>query len=174
MICAARTFSYSGEARFVQSTRSHLQTPYAPGLIAGAVGGILIDAYLLVTVVAIAHRTTVAGFYQFVASSAIGRAAYGEPQAVLLGIALHALVSVAWGFGFAYVAVRTPQIVARPLTSGIVYGVVVMLAMQLVEVAANVYTLPDTFTLLNSFVAHTIFFGIPIAYVVVRRLGTPS
>jgi hypothetical protein len=158
----------------VQPTQSQSQSIFAPGLIAGLLGGVLIDGYLLVTVVAVAHRTTVAGFYQFVASSAIGRAAYGEPNAVLLGIALHASVSLAWGLGFAYVASRTPQIVARPLTSGIVYGIVVMLAMQLVEVAANVYTLPDTFALVNSLVAHTIFFGIPIAYVVTRRLGTPA
>ncbi len=158
----------------MQPTQSQSQSIFAPGLIAGLLGGVLIDGYLLVTVVAVAHRTTVAGFYQFVASSAIGRAAYGEPNAVLLGIALHASVSLAWGLGFAYVASRTPQIVARPLTSGIVYGIVVMLAMQLVEVAANVYTLPDTFALVNSLVAHTIFFGIPIAYVVTRRLGTPA
>jgi hypothetical protein len=158
----------------VQPTQSQSQSIFAPGLIAGLLGGVLIDGYLLITVVAVAHRTTVAGFYQFVASSAIGRAAYGEPNAVLLGIALHASVSLAWGLGFAYVASRTPQIVARPLTSGIVYGIVVMLAMQLVEVAANVYTLPDTFALVNSLVAHTIFFGIPIAYVVTRRLGTPA
>ncbi len=158
----------------MQPTQSQSQSIFAPGLIAGLLGGVLIDGYLLITVVAVAHRTTVAGFYQFVASSAIGRAAYGEPNAVLLGIALHASVSLAWGLGFAYVASRTPQIVARPLTSGIVYGIVVMLAMQLVEVAANVYTLPDTFALVNSLVAHTIFFGIPIAYVVTRRLGTPA
>jgi len=47
----------------------------------------------------------------------------------------------------------------------------VMLAMQLVEVAANIYTLPDTFGLANALVAHIVFFGIPVAYVARARLS---
>jgi hypothetical protein len=48
-----------------------------------------------------------------------------------------------------------------------------MLAMQLVEVAANIYRLPDTFAIANGFIAHTVFFGIPIAYIV-RATLAPS
>jgi len=54
--------------------------------------------------------------------------------------------------------------------SGTVFGIVVMLAMQLVEVAANVYRLPDTFALANTLIAHVAFFGIPVAYIVTRQL----
>jgi ABC-type antimicrobial peptide transport system permease subunit len=44
--------------------------------------------------------------------------------------------------------------------------------MQLVEVAANIYThLPDTFELVNALIAHTLFFGIPIAYIARWRLA---
>lgn len=145
-----------------------------PGIVAGFVGGVLIDAYLLLTIVAATHETTVAGFYQFVASGALGKAAYGSPSAVFVGVALHFVVSMAWGVGYAYVAARTPQVRERPMISGIAFGVVVMIAMQFVEVAANVYRLPDTFALFNSFVAHVAFFGIPVAYIVSKRLERPG
>jgi uncharacterized membrane protein YagU involved in acid resistance len=144
--------------------------PIVHGLIAGAAGGILIDVYLLTGLVAIAHVVTVTGFYQFVASAAVGRDAYVDGSEAWLGVALHVFASLAWGVGYAYLASRTPQLRSRPITSGIVFGIVVMIAMQLVEVAANVYTLPDTLTLLNAFVAHTLFFGIPVAWLVAKRL----
>ena len=155
----------------MQSRTRIAWAPAIPGVVAGALGAILIDAYLLVTLVAIAHRTTIGGFYSFVAATALGKNAVDDPNAVGIGVALHVAVSVAWGVGYAYAAARTPQLRARPITSGIVFGVVVMLAMQLVEVAANTYALPDTYALANAFVAHTVFFGIPVAYVVTKRLG---
>jgi hypothetical protein len=155
----------------VKSSQGVAPLPLVPGLLAGLTGAVLIDAYLLLTIVVIAHGATVAGFYQFVASSVIGGRAYGDPTAIWLGVVLHVAVSVAWGIGFAFAAAGTPQVAARPVTSGIVFGIVVMLAMQLVEVAANVYVLPNTFVLLNAFVAHTVFFGIPVAFVATKRLA---
>jgi hypothetical protein len=145
-----------------------------PGLLAGIVGAAAIDAYLLLTFVAATHTETLDGFFGFIASGAIGKSAYGEPSSIWLGLAIHVAVSLAWGVGYAYAAARAPQLNARPITSGIVFGVVVMIAMQLVEVAANIYTLPNTFSLLNQFVAHTLFFGIPIAWIVAARARAAS
>jgi hypothetical protein len=147
----------------------YVLAPIVPGLVAGALGAILIDVYLLIAVVAIAHAATLTGFYQYVASSLIGNDAYASASYAWLGLALHLAASLAWGVGYAYIAARLPQLRSRPATSGIVFGVVVMIAMQLVEVAANIYTLPNTIALLNSFVAHTLFFGIPVAYIVSKR-----
>ncbi len=138
------------------------------GLVAGLVGAILIDAYLLIVVVGVAPATSVSAFYQYVASAAIGPSAYARPVGVPLGVTVHLLVSLAWGVGYAYVAARTATIRRRPLLSGVVFGIVVMIAMQIVEVAANVYHAPDSFTLGNAFVAHVAFFGVPIAYLVDR------
>ncbi len=152
---------------------SPTSSPWAlamPGVVAGLVGGVLIDAYLIVTLVLATHTVGLAAFFQFTAAGTIGPAAYTQPSSVYLGIALHFLVSIAWGVGYAFVAARTPQVLARPLLSGIAFGVVVMLAMQLVEVAANLYRLPTTFSLFNAFVAHIAFFGIPVAYIVTTML----
>ena len=162
--------SDSGEAVAMLSRTHPARAAALPGIVAGLVGGVVVDAYLLLTVVFIMHAAGVVPFYQFVASGALGKAAYGDPNAAYLGVAMHFVVSAAWGVGYAYVAERTPQVRDRPLISGVAFGIVVMLAMQLVEVAANVYTLPNSFTLLNDIVAHTLFFGVPVAYIVRARL----
>jgi len=136
------------------------------GSVAGFAGAMLIAAYSIATIVFGLHAATTGTFFRYIASAALGKAAYTAPGADLLGAAVHVAVGLGWGIGYAYVAARTPQVRARPLTSGIVFGILVMLAMQLVEVAANIYTLPNSLTLLNEFIAHTVFFGIPIAYIV--------
>jgi hypothetical protein len=147
-----------------------LRAVLVPGAAAGLAGAVLIDAYLIVTV-ALAEHVGIVPFYQYVASGAIGKAAYAGTGGALLGAAIHLVVSLAWGIGYAFVAQSTPQVRAQPLVSGAVFGVVVMLAMQLVAVAANIYRLPDTLSLANALVAHVVFFGIPVAYVVTRGLG---
>ena len=131
----------------------------------------LIDAYLLLTLVVAGHLATVAGFFQYIASGALGKAAYATPGAIALGIAVHFVVAIAWGIGYAYVAAKTPQVRERPLLSGTVFGILVMVSMQFVEVAANIYVLPNTVLFFNGIIAHVVFFGLPIAYIVKRRLG---
>ena len=142
-----------------------------PGAIAGLVGAVLIDAYLLLTLVVAGHLATVAGFFQYIASGALGKAAYATPGAIALGIAVHFVVAIAWGIGYAYVAAKTPQVRERPLLSGTVFGILVMVSMQFVEVAANIYVLPNTVLFFNGIIAHVVFFGLPVAYIVGRRLG---
>jgi hypothetical protein len=146
----------------------------AAGVTAGVAGAIIVDAYLIVVLVFVLHSTSITGLYDFVASGAIGKAAYADPRAVYLGVALHVLVSLMWATGYAYVAARTPQVLRRPFLSGIAFGFVVMVTMQLVEVAAGIYTTPTTLSLGNDFVANTAFFGLPVAYIVTRVLERAS
>jgi len=152
------------------STRARVADFISRGIAAGFGGAILIDGYLLVVLVAFSRVATATGFYEFVASGAIGSGAYRQPGGVAIGVAVHFLVSVAWGVGYAYVASRTPQVRAHPLMSGVVFGIVVMIAMQLVEVAANIYRAPDSFSFLTALVGHIVFFGVPVAFVY-RRLA---
>ena len=144
-----------------------------PGAIAGFVGGVAIDCYLLLTVVAVGHVATVAGFYAYVASGLLGKAAYADPNATLLGVAIHFAVAIGWGIGYAYVAARTPQVLARPWISGTVFGLLVMIAMQLVEVSAGIYTLPNSVLFFNGILAHVAFYGLPVAFIVRRGLVAP-
>jgi hypothetical protein len=142
-----------------------------PGIIAGLAGGVIIDLYLVLTIVVLSHSATLLGFYQFVASGAIGPSAFADGTAgALIGVAVHLSVSVAWGIGYAYVAFQMPQVRSRPIVSGICFGLMVMVAMQLLEVAANIYHLPDATALINALIAHTLFFGLPVALIVSRTL----
>jgi hypothetical protein len=155
----------------MQNRTLALPAALAPGIIAGIVGAVTIDAYLIAVLVLGTHAVSLTGFYQYIAAGAIGQSAYAGTGGAVLGAAVHLAVSVAWGAGYAYTAARMPQVLARPLISGIAFGFVVMLVMQLVEVSANIYRLPDTFALANDFIAHTVFFGIPIAYIVSWKLA---
>jgi hypothetical protein len=55
--------------------------PLRAGIYAGLAGAVLIDAYLIVTVVVLTHAATLDAFYRYVASAALGKAAYTLPQA---------------------------------------------------------------------------------------------
>jgi hypothetical protein len=150
-----------------------LPSVLGPGIAAGLAGAVAIAAYAIVVFVLGTHSMSLTSFYQYVASGAIGQAAYAGTSGAIIGVVLHLAIGMLWGAGYAYAAARTPQILARPLVSGIVFGLVVMVAMQIVEVAANIYThLPSTFELVNALVAHIAFFGLPIAYIVSWKLGS--
>ena len=140
------------------------------GILGGLAGAVTIDAFLIGIFVFLSHTFTLETFYQYVASGLIGKPAYANPAYVWLGLALHVVVSVGWGVGFAYVAARSPQVNARPLVSGLVFGAVVMLSMWLIEFAAAIWVWPTLASFENELVAHTIFFGLPVAFVVAREM----
>lgn len=140
------------------------------GILAGLLGAVSIDAYLLTIYVAVSHSLTVAQFYQYVASGAVGKAASASEAFVGLGVAVHLTVSLGWGIGFAYLAARTPQLLTRPLVSGLVYGLVVLMSMWLVEFAAGIWHFPTIASVEQDVVAHCLFYGLPVAYVVSRTL----
>lgn len=154
----------------MQQRTTSLGDLLVPGAIAGFAGAILIDIYLVVTLVFIAHVATITSFYQFVASAALGPAAYANAGAAYLGVAVHFAVGIGWGIGYAYVAAGTPWVRERPIVSGAVFGLVVMVAMQLVEVVGKIYVLPNSGAFLNAVIAHTLFYGIPVAALVKARL----
>jgi uncharacterized membrane protein YagU involved in acid resistance len=149
------------------STGSMLVT----GVIAGAVGGILFSAYFVLVALAITHSVDFIRPSQFDASAVVGKVAFTDPRYALLGIAVHFTLSIAWAVGYAYAAVQTPQVRAQPIVSGIVYGIIVYVAMLLVQVAAGVFVPPNTVMLVESLIAHTVFFGLPVAFITRARLA---
>jgi hypothetical protein len=148
---------------------SALSAALGPGALAGIAGGVTIDAYLLV-VGALSNGPGPQQLYTFIASALVGQAAYALPGMVWLGVVAHAAISIGWGVGFAYAAVTTPQIASRPYFSGVLFGLVVFIVMQLVTAAAGVARLPTSAQMASGIVAHTLFFGIPVALVVAKRL----
>jgi hypothetical protein len=152
-----------------RSFASTITAVFGPGALAGIVGGVTIDAYILATA-ALTHGPGPQQLYTFIASALVGRAAYTLPGMVWLGVVAHAAISIGWGVGFAYAAATSPQILARPYVSGFFFGVVVYTIMQLLTVTTGVARMPTTSQALAGIVAHTIFFGIPVALIATRRL----
>jgi len=140
----------------------------ARGLLAGLVGAVLIEAYLWLTTLVPNHGDILVT-WQWVASTVFGKGALANQAFAWVGLALHLLVSIGWAAGYAYLAATRPFLSARWPVSGIVYGVLVYVLMQAVLLVDGNLTLPATPLLfVNAVVAHVIFFGLPVAFVVAR------
>ena len=142
------------------------------GVLAGIVGGVLLE-FFLVAVLVVAYREplvpSLISNFQFDAAGAIGKAtAFSSPAYAWLGAAVHFVVSIGWATGYAYLAQTRPQLLTQPLVSGVFYGIVVYVMMQLILLAAGLFTMPSSTGLLTQLTAHCVFFGIPVAYVVAR------
>lgn len=130
------------------------------GVVGGILGGIFIDAFL-----AIATHAPILGIWQFVASALVGPAAFSSPAYAALGFAMHFAISIVWGVLFAALALGPiPALVRRPVLGGIAYGVVVMIGMTALTVIKHVVPAPTGATsLVTPLLAHTLFFGVPVA-----------
>jgi len=138
----------------------------AQGIVAGIVGGILIDAFLYLTLLWPAHQPLTA-MWQSISATATAKSS-ASPG---LGFVIQFCTSIAWGVGYAYVAYTRDAVAAHPYISGVVYGFIVMVVMQLVQMAASV-PLPamTAAAFISGLVAHCIFFGLPIAVYISRTL----
>jgi len=141
----------------------------ARGIIAGIIGGILIDAFLYVVQIMPAHGS-ILGLWQFVASTAIGPNAFTNPNSAWLGLFMHVCTSIAWGIAFSYVAHTRPGISNHPYISGLVYGVIVMIIMDIVLMVAKSFPSPTVQSALTALIAHCIFFGLPVSLYVSRAM----
>ena len=135
-------------------------------VIAGIVGGILFDFYLWATTLLPVHGS-ILSLWQWIASTVVGKVAFTDPTYAVAGAVLHAIVSVGWAGGYAYVAATRPAATRQWVASGFVYGLIVYTLMQTILLADNNFSFPpDPNSFVNALVAHAVFFGIPVAYVV--------
>lgn len=159
-----------GKASAVERTVT-LRAQLTAGLVAGLAGGVLID--LFVFVVQLATGTPAAKLadnFVFIAATVLGPNAPANPNAVALGIALHFCVAVGWALGYVYLVRSQPQLLARPWVSGASFGLVVYVFMQIVLITAGQYHRVPPSVLGTQLVAHTVFYGIPVALIVSRLL----
>lgn len=136
----------------------------ARGVIAGIVGGILIDVCIYVFVLLPQHASMIS-LWQFVASSAFGKAAYTSTSYAWIGLLMHAGTSIAWGIGYSYLSEVQPAVNAQPVISGILFGLVVYVAMQIVLESVGLLVIKNAAQIGYGVLAHTIFFGVPVALV---------
>ena len=106
--------------------------------------------------------------FTYFATIVAGDQAVGASWAVPLGVVAVLAAAVAWAFGYLYAAGRQPQLVRRPLLSGIGFGVIVWLMMLALTVLVGKFHPPTIYSFDRDIVGFTVFFGIPLAFVVAR------
>ena len=132
---------------------------WAVGIVAGIIGGALIDLYLV-----IAHPLLhLASIYQHIASNVVGPAALASPAYAWLGGAMHFGISAAWGVLYVALARRWPMFLTRPLIWGPIYGLLVMVVMNGLLVVKGGAPPHTTMAILNTLVVHCVCFGLPVA-----------
>jgi uncharacterized membrane protein YagU involved in acid resistance len=109
-------------------------------------------------------HASVLSLSQFFASAGFGRLAPSASPA-WTGIAMHFLVSIGWGIGYAYVASTKTAINKNPPISGFIFGLLVYVIMQLVLYTVQVVRPPDALDVYLSVIAYAVFFGVPVALV---------
>lgn len=134
------------------------------GLVAGIVGGIFIDAFLYVATLSPQHASILT-LWQFVASTAFGKIAFSSTAYAGLGAVMHFAVASGWGIGYSYISEKQSAVNTRPIISGLLFGVVVYVVMQMALASVGLLRITSGMQIVNGIIAHTIFFGIPVALV---------
>jgi hypothetical protein len=135
-------------------------------LVAGIVGGALIDLYLWFTPLASQHPG-ILGIWTWIASTVGGKTMFANPNAPWIGLGVHAVTSIVWAGAYAYVAAQQAFVRLRWYISGPVYGLVVYLVMQLVLLVSGNFEYPHSPNdFVSALIAHAVFFGLPVAFVV--------
>jgi hypothetical protein len=134
------------------------------GVLAGLAGGILFTLFIYATSLLPAHAS-ILSLWQFVASTAFGKAAYGSPSYAWAGLALLLLAAMGWGIGYAYLAQSKPVVNKQPLISGFIFGIIVYIVMQFVLFSVQALKVPDAVSVYLDVVAATVFYGVPVALI---------
>lgn len=133
-------------------------------IVAGVIAGIVTDAFLFAT-----RASPFPTAYNFVASTLVGNVAYTSSAYLALGVLMHFVISAGWGALYGVAAQRFRQLLAHPLISGLVFGLIVLVGMQLILVAAGAWKAPaSVMSFVNTLLSHTVFFAMPIAWYVSR------
>lgn len=139
------------------------------GIVAGLIAGITVELFLLAV-----SAASWPGTYQWIASGAAGKAAYESVTYAWIGLAMHFVISSAWGVLYVFLAPSYRALVTRPVLSGVLYGFGVFVVMQSVAGAAHIWSAPTAAQLSVYLIDHCVFFGIPLAFVVSRRYAVES
>lgn len=137
-------------------------------LVAGFAGAVIFDLYLWLSTVVPMHGSFVA-MLQHSASIAVGPIALTSPSYVWVGALVNLVLSIGWAGGYAYFAQQQSFVNERWFISGFFYGLIVYVLMLLLQLGAHAFIYPaNVGILLNEVLARTVFFGVPIAYVVAQ------
>ena len=98
------------------------------------------------------------------------QAVLGVPAWTAGGIALQFFVGIAWGCGYASLARSQPQLLRRPLISGLVFGIIVYAAMQVLAIMDGGYHRPSAATTIGGLAGYVVCYGLPVGAITARIL----
>jgi hypothetical protein len=142
--------------------------PIRAVILAGIAGNVAISLYLSFALPVFFGRSPLL-LFQWDASNIVGAWAYAHGvTAAALGLLFDFIVSWCWAALFTLLYMKVPAVRRAPAVAGLIFGACVMLVMLFLVVplghAARTSTNP--ISLLNTLVAHTVFFGLPVGLVV--------
>ncbi|MBV6324563.1 hypothetical protein [Duganella violaceipulchra] len=135
-------------------------------LVGGAVAGAL-DITFAISF-AVYNGLTPERLLQIVASGLLGSAAFsGGAATAAVGLLSHFALSFMWMGLFLLAARQAPALLAKPLLSAVLFGMLVFLAMRLVVLPLSAFPRPVTFQSLSTVLdlaSHMFLFGLPIVW----------
>jgi hypothetical protein len=140
---------------------------FRQAVVGGLGGSLLFQLYLWLTVV-LPQQGSMPAYWQTTAAAVVvGKIALTRPGYAWLGFLIYLLVGIGWAGAYAYLAAGRRIFNQHWAISGLVYGLVVYVVMSLMLFAGNALTgPPNPNAFINAVIAHSCFFGLPIAYVV--------
>jgi hypothetical protein len=129
-------------------------------VVAGIIGGILIDLFLVVS-----GAAPFPGVYQFIASSVVGQVAFTASSYIWLGVAMHFGVSIVWALLYAFAA-NAAHSLRKWVVGGLILGVIALIGMQIISTITHIAQPLTVTSIVGSLISHVVFFGLPIAWYV--------
>lgn len=147
-------------------------TSVRAALLAGIAGNIAISIYLSIALPLFFNISPLL-LFQWDGSNIVGASAYtGGWGSAALGFFFNFIVAIGWSTLFVVAYRAVPAVRREAAVSGLLFGILVWLVMSFIIVPMGRADHPSTHfpALLNAIVAHTLFFGLPVALVVRNTL----
>ena len=149
-------------------------SPISTILLAGLVAGILDGAAATIQFMINSGGKSPAIVFKYISSALVGKEAMsGGTGMVILGILLHMLIATIFATIFYFLYKNIKWISRNILVAGIIYGILVWVAMKRVVVPLSRINRPASFDLSKALIAMLIlifFIGIPIAFITHKRM----
>ncbi len=139
------------------SVQSRSTSLLVPGVIAGIIGGIIVDTFL-----SISHHISPIKLWTGMAGAAAGP---GSPW--WIGLLVHATISIVWALLYAYIVSAIGQL-RNWLVSGIVWGVIVTAVMA--SIVSMKTGLPWSGQFTQDLLGTAVFYALPMAYYLARTV----
>lgn len=109
------------------------------------------------------------GMLRYVASGPFPAATDWGAGGAALGLAVHFALMAVMAAVYAKAADRMPQLKAKPLLWGVLYGLATYVVMNLIVVPLRFGSMPGMISIATQLFCHIVLVGIPIALVARRR-----